>query len=72
MLKFLWQPELNQTEMYDLVHDPAEANDLSADQQEAIAAMQLQIRKELGTAAPEGASADRAERAALKALGYLE
>ncbi len=72
MLKFLWHPERNQTQVFDLVQDPTESNDLSADQQEAIVSMQTQIRKELGTAAPEGESADRAEREALKALGYLE
>jgi hypothetical protein len=34
--------------------------------------MQKQVRKELGTAAPEGEGADATEMQALKVLGYIE
>ena len=69
MLKFYGSQNGTKTQVFDLVQDPTESNDLSAAQQEAIVSMQTQIRKELGTAAPEGESVDRAEREALRPLG---
>ena len=72
MLKFLWYSEQDETMLFDLTADPGESSDISDTQSAAIAAMQNQVRKELGTAAPEGQVADQAELNALKVLGYLE
>ena len=72
MLKFLWHFDQNETSLFDLTEDPGESTDISSSQPEAVSAMQAQVRKELGTAAPEGQGADQAELNALKALGYME
>lgn len=72
MLKFIWSPDREQSWLFDLSMDPAEAVDLSLSQESVVTAFQTQVRKELGSAAPEGAGASDSEAEALKALGYLE
>jgi arylsulfatase A-like enzyme len=72
LLKFIWNPGLDKHWLFDLSRDTDERADISLSQSAVVGAMQTQVRKELGTAAPEGASADEAERQALKALGYLD
>jgi hypothetical protein len=47
-------------------------NDIAATQPDAVEAMQNQMRKELGTAAPEGEGADATELQALQVLGYIQ
>jgi len=72
MLKFIWSPEREQSWLFDLSMDPGEAVDLSLSQESVVTALQTQVRKELGSAAPEGAGVSESEAEALKALGYLE
>ncbi len=72
MLKFIWNPGLEHSWLYDLVSDPEERADMSLSQASVVEAMQTQVRKELGTAAPEGPSLTESERRALKALSALE
>lgn len=72
MLKYIWNPDAKQSWLYDLAMDPDEAVDMSLSQAAVVQAMERQVRKELGTAAPEGAGATESETEALRALGYLE
>lgn len=72
MLKYIWSPGAKQSWLYDLSMDPDEAVDISLSQAAVVQAMEQQVRRELGTAAPEGAEANESETEALKALGYLE
>lgn len=72
MLKFIWNPGLEQSWLYDLSADSEERADLSLSQAGVVNVMQTQVRKELGTAAPEGEGVDEAERQALEALGYMQ
>ena len=72
MLKFIWNPGLNQSWLYDLGADWAETADISLSQATVVKAMQARVRRELGTAAPEGEEADAEQQAALEALGYLQ
>ena len=72
MLKFIWNPGLAQRWLYDLSVDADERADLSLSQAGVVSMMQKQVRKELGTAAPEGEGVNEAERQALEALGYMQ
>ena len=72
MLKFIWNPGLEHSWLYDLVSDPEERADMSLSQASVVEAMQIQVRKELGTAAPEGPEVTEVERRALEALGTIE
>jgi hypothetical protein len=72
MLKFIWSPEREQTWLFDLSMDPAEAVDISLSQESVVNALKIQVRKELGSAAPEGTGVNESEAKALKALGYLD
>jgi arylsulfatase A-like enzyme len=72
MLKFMWQTDNELSQLFDLVNDPGETTDIAETQPVAIESMQKQVRKELGTAAPEGEGADATEMQALKVLGYIE
>ena len=55
MLKFIWNPGLNKHWLFDLPTDPFEAADMSLSQAVVVEQMQAQVRKELGSAATEGA-----------------
>ena len=55
MLKFIWNPGLNKHWLFDLPTDPFEAADMSLSQAAVVEQMQAQVRKELGSAATEGA-----------------
>jgi hypothetical protein len=72
MLKFIWSPDREQSWLFDLSMDPAEAVDISLSQESVVSALKIQVRKELGSAAPEGAGVSESEAEALKALGYLD
>ena len=72
MLKFMWSADSDESQLYDLVNDPMELNDIASTQPGAIESMQLQVRKELGTAAPEGEGANDTELQALQMLGYVQ
>ena len=72
MVKFIWDTDSDSVSLYDLATDPSEAIDIHVSQSAAVDAMQSQIRKELGTAAPEGKGRDAAAIESLRALGYVE
>lgn len=55
MLKFIWNPGLDKHWLFDLPTDPYEAADMSLSQAAVVSQMQTQVRKELGSAATEGA-----------------
>lgn len=55
MLKFIWNPGLDQHWLFDLPTDPFEAADMSLSQAMVVTQMQGQVRKELASAATEGA-----------------
>ena len=57
MLKFIWNPGLDQHWLFDLPSDPFEAADMSLSQAAVVEQMQSQVRKELASAATEGTQA---------------
>ena len=72
MVKFIWSTDSDEVSLFDLESDPKETTDIHESQATAVEAMQSQIRKELGTAAPEGEGRDAAALESLRALGYVE
>jgi hypothetical protein len=72
MVKFIWDTDSDAVSLFDLATDPLETTDIHVSQTTAVEAMQSQIRKELGTAAPEGKGRDAASIESLRALGYVE
>jgi arylsulfatase A-like enzyme len=58
MLKFIWNPGLDKHWLFDLSSDPLEAADMSLSQASVVSQMQAQVRKELASAATEGAEAE--------------
>ena len=55
MLKFIWNPGLDKHWLFDLSVDQFEAADMSLSQASVVGQMQVQVRKELSSAATEGA-----------------
>jgi choline-sulfatase len=70
MLKFIWNPGLDHSWLYDLVSDAQERADMSGSQASVVTAMQTQVRKELATAAPEGTVATEAQQRAIQLLDF--
>lgn len=71
MLKYIWNPTSGQSWLYDLAVDPAESVDISLSQAAVVEAMERQVRKELGTAAPEGALVPPESLAIIQAMEGL-
>ncbi|MEC9391661.1 MAG: sulfatase-like hydrolase/transferase, partial [Myxococcota bacterium] len=71
MLKYIWNPASGQSWLYDLGVDPGESVDISLSQAAVVEAMERQVRKELGTAAPEGALVSPESLAIIRAMEGL-
>lgn len=71
MLKYIWNPASGQSWLYDLGVDPGESVDISLSQAAVVEAMERQVRKELGTAAPEGALVSPEALAIIRAMEGL-
>jgi len=68
MLKYIWNPDASQAWLYDLSSDPDENVDISLSQAAVVEALERQVRKELGTAAPEGSRVPADHRTIAEAI----
>ena len=75
--KLIWDEELGELELYDVVADPKECRDLSEEDRSSVARLKTYLREQLqrdearGTLAPESVPMDDELRDRLKALGYV-
>ncbi len=71
-LKYIWDLDAQQEQLFDLVGDPDELNDVSAEHPELVAQARRVVTPDAERLQLEPVELDRATQEGLRALGYIE